>query len=155
MAMVGCSGAERAKEGAPVRQGCEIAPPAGRVLARQFTQAKYIGDEVRPIRIDDVIRPKSRDDPALPAGLGEGRMMLERIQRAFGGRQHFDAEALVQGPRQKFRRGQGRIDGVEIMVGCLRAEADLESEHGRKDMIEPQPRRGCAKRPVVLGKQAP
>src|SRR5258708_6038202 len=121
MTMVGCSGAQRAKEGAPIRQGGEIAAPAARILVCQFAQPKYIGDEVRPVRIDDVIRPKSRDDPALPAGLGERRMMLQAIQRAFGGRQHFDAESLVQGPRQKFTRGQTGLYRIELVVARLPA----------------------------------
>jgi hypothetical protein len=41
------------------------------------------------------------------------------------------------------------------VIGRLRGELHLETEHGGKDVIEPQPRRRRAKYPVVFGKQAP
>ena len=55
-------------------------------------------------------------------------MMLERIDRRFRGREHFDVETLEERPRPKRRRLQLGANGVEIVVRGILVEPDLPVE---------------------------
>ena len=65
-------------------------------------------------------------------------MMLERIERGFGRGQHFNIESFVQGAGPKFRRGERRIDGVEIVIRGVAVEPHLKSENFGEHMIKPK-----------------
>ena len=64
-------------------------------------------------------------------------MMLERIERTFGRRQHFDVEALEQRARTKFRPLQSLVDRVVVDVGRFGRQAHVEAEDLGKYPVEP------------------
>jgi hypothetical protein len=91
---------------------------------------------------------QSRD----PGDLG---VMQERVQRAFGGGEQLDVEALEQGARAEFR---ARFNAAPIRSKNhrrSRRKALLDAEHLAEHMIEPLPRRRAAKQIIVIGEQPP
>ncbi len=65
---------------------------------------------------------------SFPPRLANRRVIGKRVQRRIGGCQYFNFESLVQGARQKRRRGQLRLNRVVIVVGVRRREPLVQPE---------------------------
>ncbi len=82
-------------------------------------------------------------------------MVLQGVERALGGGDDFDAEALEQCARAESIARQCLGDCVVIAVCRCGIEPDVDSECLGKHPVEPQPR-GCAAEQVVMpGEQPP
>ena len=82
-------------------------------------------------------------------------MPAQVVERALGGGDHLDVEALEEGARPVFRTGERLRDGVVGEVRGLGGQAPLEAEEGREGVVEPGPGRGAAEEMVVLREEAP
>src|SRR5258708_3969293 len=138
MGVIGRRCAMLTKESSALPERCQIAVPAGAILPGQLAKQAHIGDEIRTLRIDDIVGAKGRYDSAAPTGFRDSAMMLQRIESPFGARQHLDAEGIVERTRSKSGSPQGVVDGVEIQVGRVRCESHVQIEHLPEDVIQPQ-----------------
>ena len=82
-------------------------------------------------------------------------MVVKRIERVLGGRQHLDAEPVKQRPRPELRLCQAFGDPVVVCVGGLRAKWLVQVEKLLEGEVQPQPGRCAAEQMVVFGKAAP
>ena len=82
-------------------------------------------------------------------------MPVEFVERAFGGRDGFDAEGLEKGPRPVGRLCQCPGHDVVGGIGIGRRQALLEAEQACEGMIQPEPRGGAAEQVVMRGKTPP
>ena len=64
-------------------------------------------------------------------------MVIERIDWRLRRRQHLDVESLEQGPGSERLCAQSRANGIEVMIGRLLIEYDVESEDHTEDMTQP------------------
>ena len=82
------------KEGAARAVRVEIAGPGSCGMPVMRQQRRDIVAKAGEVRVDDSIGPVGRHHPALPAGCRDRRMRSEVVERAVGGRDRLDAEAL-------------------------------------------------------------
>ena len=155
VAVIGGGRAIIPEEGAPLAMRVEIAAPGRGVAARDLAEAHEVVPKTFEFRIDDRIGTIGRDHAAVPARLSNGFVVLQRIERALRRGDGLDAEALEQRARAEFRRAQGGIDLVVILVGIGRREPLGEAEQGREGVVEPHPRRRAAKEMVMRRETAP
>lgn len=85
----------------------EITRPGRGVASREAAELGEIAGEVRILRIDHRIGPEGRDDASLPAALADLAVMAQVVERALGGADHLDVEALEEGARAEGRRLEG------------------------------------------------
>src|SRR5579859_7610853 len=112
--MIGRGGASRAEMGAAILVRAQIAGKARDILARYLPEAAEIVGEARRLRVHHRIGAVGGDDAALPAALPDRLVMVERIERALGGGDQFDAEALIERARAEGVGLQCGVDGVVI-----------------------------------------
>src|SRR3546814_2830714 len=86
----------------------------------------------------------------LGIGGADGGMMIERIERAFGRRDHLDPEAVEKRARTEGVGRQRVGDAVVIKVRRLGRELHVESERLGEHPVHPHPRRGAAKEMIIL-----
>src|SRR4051794_28383814 len=106
MTVVGGRGSGRAEIGAAFAVSAQVPVPAVHVFAAELTEALDRLAEVLMFRINDRVRTIGGDDPALPPGLTNRSMVLQRVVSAFGRREQVDVEAVEQCARAEFRRGK-------------------------------------------------
>ncbi len=82
-------------------------------------------------------------------------MVGKRVERGVRRRQHLDAKALIQRPRQKLRRLQFRFDGFVVRIRRRRRESFGQAEQLLKCIVQPQARGGSAEEMIVAGEDAP
>lgn len=111
--------------------------------------------ETLEVGIDDGVGAISGDHTALPAAVADHLVPFEIVERAFGGRDDLDVEALEQGARAEILPLQQRRDGVVVAVGGRCGQRLVDAEQIGKHMIEPQPGRCAPKQIIVLGKTTP
>src|SRR3546814_18409031 len=90
-------------------------------------------------RVSASWRPIGGNDPAVPAGVADGLVMRQRVERAFRGGDDLDVEPLEQRARPEFRRLQPFADALVIGFGILAREPFGEAEQGRNGLIKPTP----------------
>src|SRR3546814_3487643 len=66
----------------------------------------------------------SSDLPAAPAGRPDRAVMVQRVQRSFGGGDDLYAMAFEQGAGTESGRLQRGVDDVVIMVGSVRPQPE-------------------------------
>src|SRR2546421_9600814 len=96
MAMVGGGGAMGAEESAAILDRAQKALPAAAILAGQFPDARHAGGELVMVRVGDLVGSQGGDHPAFPARGGDSLMVLETVNRMFGGGDHLDVETFEQ-----------------------------------------------------------
>ena len=75
--------------------------------------------EAMEFRIDDRIGAEGWKYAGFPAGVSNCQVVGEWVERAVGCGEDLNFETLVEGARQKLRRGQFFADGVIVKVGGL------------------------------------
>ena len=155
MAVVGGGGAVLAKEGAPGFQGPQIAGEVAGVFAGQAAEFDDVAGKAFVLRIDHRVGPEGRDDSAGPAARLDFRVMKQRVQRRFRGRQHLDAEALEQRPGPVVRGLERTLDVPVEAVRRGRTERLVEPENLFEHVVEPDSGRRAPKQVVVVGKPSP
>src|SRR5205823_6484922 len=93
--------------------------------------------------------------PAFPAGSADGTVMVERIARRIGRREHFDVEALEQRPRQELGGRELLRDLVVDARGCLTRQAVADAEDLVQLVIEPGAGGRAAEQVVLVGEPLP
>ena len=84
------------------------------------------------------------------------RVMRERIERRFGGRQHLDVEPLEQRARPELRLARdSALMRSKHAVGRFRRQSLVDAEHRRERVVEPEPRRRAAEQVVMRGESPP
>ncbi len=78
-------------------------------------------------------------------------MVLQRVGRRVGRRQHLDVEALEQRARPELGRGELLDDCVVHARGRLTRQSLAHAEHLVQLVIEPRRARRAAKQVIVLG----
>ena len=141
--------------GAAVLVRAQIAGEARDILARHLAEAAEIVGEARRLRVDHRIGAIGGDDAALPAAIPDRLVMVERIERAFGGGDELDLETLEERARAEGVGLQRGVDRVVIEVGGGRLEPHVEPEHFGEHPVEPHPRRRAAEQVIVLGEDPP
>ena len=155
VAVVARSGAHLDEEGAALAVGGEIAVPGPAVFAGQLFQPQQVARKPFELGIDHRIGAIGGDDPAVPLAVANGAMVLERIERAFGGGQHLEAIAVEQRPRTEVVARQRLGDDIEIQIAGFRIQPDRQAEHLVEHPVEPHPARRAAKQVVVFGQDTP
>lgn len=79
----------------------EISVPCLAVLSCQTGQGHEIQNESSEVRVYDSVWPIGRDDLAVPAAFADRLMVLQRVERSFGGGNHLDIVPLEQGASAK------------------------------------------------------
>lgn len=82
-------------------------------------------------------------------------MVRERVERRLGGGDHLDPEALEQRAGAEGGGGERLADPVEVEVGGLGFEGDVEPERFGEYPIELQPRRRAAEQMVMRRRGPP
>ena len=155
VAVIGCGGAVRPEEGAAVLVRAQIAGEGGDVLAGDIAQPIDIRREILRLRIDHSIGTVGRDDPPIPAALADRAMMGQRIERALGGGDQFDPEAIEQRARAETVGLERGVDHIEIPIGIAGFEHLVQPEDLRENPIEPHPRRRTAEQVIILREASP
>ncbi len=99
--MIGRRCAMGAEVGAASFVRCQISLPV------RGAEALDIGGEIRAVGIDDIVGAVIGEDAARPFAL-RGRVIFQRVQRAFGGGDLLDVEALEQRARPERRASMPR-----------------------------------------------
>ena len=155
VAVVAAGGAVRLEEGAAVAVRLEVAVPVAGVAAGDLAEPGDVGGEAGELRVDHRVRAVGGDDAAAPARVADHRVPAQVVERALGGGDHLDAEAVEQRARPELRAGEAVGDMVVVVVGGLGREPPVEAEHRLERVVEPEPRRRAAQQVVVLGEAAP
>ena len=95
------------------------------VVAHRLTTLGRNGAKGIPffmLRVDDRVGTIGGDDPALPVARSDRGVVLQAVERAFGGGDRFDAEALEQGAGAEGWRLQR---GVDLLAGGRHRVRDL------------------------------
>src|SRR3546814_5368391 len=82
-------------------------------------------------------------------------LMIERIERAFGRRDHLDPEAVEKRARTEGVGRQRLGDAVVIKVRRLGRELHVESERLGEHPVHPNPRRSAAQEMIILREYPP
>ncbi len=155
MAVIARCRAEPPEVVAPVAERREIAVPGPGILAGERAEHLDIGAEILEFGIDHAVRAEGGDDPAAPAALAHGAMMIERVGGGVGRRQDLDVEPLEQRARPERVLAETIRDHVVQPVGVRRRQAFLDPEQRRERTLEPEPGRGAAEQGPVRGERAP
>src|SRR4029077_12689625 len=107
------------------------------------------------LRIDDGVRPISRDDAAVPTAFADHFVPAQIVERALRRRERLDLEALEEGAWAKLRCRKKSRDLVETGVGIFCRETLIEIEKRREGMVEPAACRRAAKEVIALGEASP
>ena len=99
MAVVARGRAELLEIGAALAMRVEIARPGAGVAAGDLAKLVEIGGKALEIRIDDRVGPIGGDDAAVPAAVADHPVPVQIVERAFGGGDRLDVEALEQRAR--------------------------------------------------------
>jgi hypothetical protein len=116
VAMVGGGGPHADEEIAALAVRAQVAVPVQHVLAGELAEAPQRAGEGLVLRIDHFVRAVGGEHAAAPAAVADRLVVRQRVQRAFGGGDHLDIEALEQ------RAGAERVglqrsgDGVVVVV---------------------------------------
>ncbi len=94
MPVIGRRAAEIAKAQPRPSERVQVARPSRGVFPGHLAEPCNISGESLKLRIDNRIWPESRQNPRLPSGFADGLVIVERIERRIGGRQHFQIETL-------------------------------------------------------------
>src|SRR3954453_3110586 len=107
------------------------------------------------LRVVDLVWSISGNHPSAPAGFADRLVIFERVDRAFGGRKHFDAEPVEKRARPK--RGLLERSGNAIIIesSSLARQANIEPKDFAEDPVEPHAGRRALEQVVVLGEEAP
>ena len=116
--------------------------------------SRFSGKSVE-VRVDDTVGPVGGDDPALPAAVPDFGVPLQIVERALGGGDHLDVEALEKGARAESVLGQAVRDPVVMRIGVGGGERFIDAEQGLQHIVEPQTRRRATEQVIVLGKAPP
>ena len=137
--MIGRRRAGFAEERAALAVGREIARPALDILAGHFAETRQSGAEVLVLGIDDRIRTICGDHPASPSRGADSCVVRQVVVRPLGRREQFDTKALEQRARAEIRRRHRLAYAVEVEIGRLCIERNVDAKHLGEDMIEPEP----------------
>ena len=155
VAVIGRGRPMPSEEGAALAVRGEIAGPAEHILAGQLAEPDQIVAKALEFGIDHRIGAIGGEHAPLPARCRDGLVMLERVERRFGGGDHLDAEPFEQRARAEFGGGEARRDVVVIMVGGAGIELDIQPEGLGEDPVEPHPRGRAPEQMIVPGQDAP
>ena len=97
------------EKGAPFAVSGKVAFPGTAIVPRQLSERREVFREAFELRIDDWIWPVSRQHTCVPTALADSAVMLQRVERAFGGRQNLDAVAIEQGTRAESSRASASV----------------------------------------------
>jgi len=139
MTVIRGSGTRCGEVGAALAVRVQISLPGIDILARDLAEAAQRVLELLVLGIDDRVRAVRGDDAPPPAARADLVMMIERVHRRLGGRQHLDVEALEQRTRAKLVLRQLLADHVEVMIRRLGLQAHRQAEHLGKHVVQPQP----------------
>src|SRR5690606_25606761 len=96
VAVVRRSRAHSSEIGAALAVRREIALPGVAILTGQLGESGEVGAKSFELGIDYRVGTISRDDPPAPFAFADSAMVIERVERAFGRRDDFDAEPVEQ-----------------------------------------------------------
>src|SRR5207344_3374545 len=116
-------------------------PPRRSVFARERAEAQHVLAKPLELGIDHGIGAVCGEHASLPAGGTELPVMIERVERRLGSRDHLDVEALEQRAGTELRSRETRIDVIERAVGGFGREPFGAAEYRRERVVEPDPRR--------------
>ncbi len=139
--MVGGSGTVTAEDLPPVPQGGQVLVPAGRISACQSAECLDVGREVFASRVDNRVGPERRDDLFAPAVDAQPFMGSELVKGRLGRGQHFDPEAVKEAPGAEIIPSQCCGYDVEVVVGGLSVQFDVQAEELHECLVEPKARR--------------
>ena len=108
-----------------------------------------------PLRVNDVVGPEGGDDPTAPSRLAHYGVMIERIQRAVGGGQELDTEAVEEGAWAVVHTPQAIAQLVVHDVGRVGPQGFADAEHLGEGVVQPELRRSSPEEVVVLGELVP
>ena len=133
----------------------QIAIPGAGVAAGDLAQLVEIFGKAVEVRVDDTVWPVGGDDPALPAAVPDLGMPFQIVERAFGGGDNLDVEALEEGARAEAVLGQTVGDPVVMRIGIGGVKQFLDAEQGLQHIVEPQARRRATEQMIVFGEATP
>ena len=136
-------------------QSVEVSGPARGVFSGLLAEGGEVVTKAGELRVDDRIGPEGRQHASSPAGVANGLVAAERIERRVGCGQHFETEAFIERARQKCGRLQVFRDDVVVVVSRAAGEPEIEAEECLKGVVEPHARRRAAKEIVLVGEDAP
>ena len=154
VAMIGRCRARGAEIGAALLMRAQIAGIA-RILACHGAETLHIVDELGIIGVQHRVGAIGGHDLAAPAGLADRPMMVQRIERPLGRRDHLDIVTFEQRARAEGVGLQRGVDHVIIMVGGRRLQPHVDAERLGKDPVQPHARRRAAEQVIALGKAPP
>ena len=91
----------------------------------------------------------------LDAGIAQGGVVGEVVERIVRRGEHVDPESLQQRLRPVGGQGELPTDLVEGRVGGVRAEGVVDAEHRRERLVDPVAGRGAGEQVPVRGDRAP
>ncbi len=116
--------------------------PACGVLAGELGEPRQVRGKARRVGIGDVVGAIGGADAAAQPLLFQLRVMVQRIEREFGGGDRLDIGAVEDGERPQRRLLQAlRIDRVEQAVGIVGRKRLVDAESPAERVLEPQSRR--------------
>ncbi len=131
----------------------------GRVISNvdmtNFAQPLDIFPPSGIVKIDQRIRPESRQYPSVPAGSADCTMSVQGIRRRIGCAKHFNIEPFKEGARAKFGKGQFISDLVVDRLGSSRGQLLLDAKDGLQLVIEPHPGRCASEKVIMIGESLP
>lgn len=122
--MVGRGGTVRCKKRTPLPMRAQVAIPGQHILASECAELLQCTDKLLVFRVHHRVGAIRRHHPSLPTAGGNRCVVVQGIQRRFGGGDHLDIEALEQRSRQEARRLQRSGDVIVIMVGGAAIETN-------------------------------
>ena len=106
----------------------EVAVPGAGVAAGDLAEAVDVGGEARELGIDHRVGAVGGDDPAVPAAVADHLVPAQVVERAVGGGDHLDVEALEERARPELGAGEAVGDLVVDGVGGRGRERLVEAE---------------------------
>ena len=155
MAVIGRGRACLAEAGAAVAVRAQIAGKRRHVLARRLAEAREIVGESLLLGIDHRVGAIGGDHPALPAARADRAVMIERIERALGGGDHLDAEAIEQRARAEGGGLQRRVDHVVIRSAVAASSRTSMPNTSANTQSSHSARRRAAEQMIMLGEEPP
>jgi hypothetical protein len=82
-------------------------------------------------------------------------VVVQRIERRIGRRQHFQIKTLVKSARQELRRAKFFRDRVEVQIGGRFRQSLIQPEKFLEGEVQPNARRCSAEQIVMASKDVP
>ena len=153
-AMIGRGRAHALEERPSLREGAEQGVIA---VDRPGACSRELGDRLPPTarrQAKHGVRTKRGNHPAAPTRPLNRRVMLQRIARRIGRREHVDVEALEERARTELRRREPFGNGVVRPVRVVAIE-HLDTKQLVQLVVEPESSRRTTKDVIMLGESPP